>query len=201
MDSSGSIGYRDYNKEKNLIKTLAKRLGIQQGGSRAGIVVYDGFATVEARFDQYPSAASFLSAVRKLPYKGGQTRLDKALALSHKLFEKARAEAPKLAIVLTDGRQTRDPDTKNLTMASAPLKRDGIHIVAAGVGDADWGELRLMTDSHEDVFFAEDFGKLASQAENLALRACGTTSGKLFACLSFRFVVCLAIWIFGWSVI
>ena len=179
MDTSGSIGHIDYQKEKDFVKLLATSFAISSTHSHAAIVLYNDTASIKVGLNQHVSTAAFHSAVNKLPYERGRTRIDKALELVHsKVFVRARSGIPKIVIVLTDGRQTKDPGAKDLKEASEPLRRAGVRILAVGVGEADRDELRLMTESASDVFFAKDFGELKLRVGEIAEVAC--RSGGMF---------------------
>ena len=58
----------------------------------------------------------------------------------------------KIAVVLTDGIQSEDHDTKSLLSISEPLLKAGVRVIAVAMGtQAAKGRLRLMTDSMDDV--------------------------------------------------
>ena len=68
---------------------------------------------------------------RSTTLSGGRTRIGKALELVHsKVLVSARSGIPKIMIVLNDGRQTKDPDAKDLKEASEPLRRAGVRVLA-----------------------------------------------------------------------
>ena len=80
---------------------------------------------------------------------------------------------PKIAILITDGEQTKTSDSKRLRRASKPLRRAGVRVLAVGVGSGtDLDELRLVTESDDDVVVAQSFANLLVQIGNLTSRAC-----------------------------
>ncbi|XP_067022999.1 collagen alpha-4(VI) chain-like [Acropora muricata] len=174
VDSSGSIGSKNYLKEKHFIKQLARSFGVAPGQSRAALVLYSNSASVKAGFDQYPTLEQFHKSVDDLPYEKGFTRIDLALQKANQeVFPQARKGVPKIAILITDGKQTKTADSKGLREASEPLRRAGVRVLAVGVGSGvDSDELRLVTESDDDVVVAQSFPDLLVQIGNLTSRAC-----------------------------
>lgn len=175
MDSSGSITDPDYKKEKDFVKKAARRLGISQL-SRAAIVLYSTNAHVEARFGQFDNVRDFERAVDSLRYLNSTTRIDRALALATRdVFPEARLNVTKILVVLTDGKQTQSQNARviGLREASDPLRMQGVHIIAVGVAEAERAELRLMTDSEEDVLMSKNFDELNQKLQKLVQAVCG----------------------------
>ena len=174
IDSSGSIGEIDYLKQKNFVKEAAKSFGLAPDQSRAAIVLYSTTASVQARFGQYNTTEEFAKAVDALPYEKGSTRIDRALDLAATdIFPKARGSVPKLALLITDGKQTRESDAIGLKEASEPLRQAGVRVLALGIGsDVDRNELRLVTETDDDVVMATDFEDLLLKIGNLTNRVC-----------------------------
>ena len=179
IDSSGSIGEIDYLKQKNFVNEAAKSFGLAPDQSRAAIVLYSTTASVKARFGQYNTTENFAKAVDALPYEGGETRIDKALDLAATdIFPNARAGVPKLVLLITDGTQTQVDDAKGLKEASEPLRQAGVRVLALGIGsNVDRDELRLVTETDDDVVMATDFEVLLLKIGNLTSRACELAGG------------------------
>ena len=174
IDSSGSIGRRNYLKQKNFVKEVAKSFGLAADQSQAAMVLYSNSASVQARFGQYATTEEFAKAVDALPYERGLTRIDRALELAATdIFPEARAGVPKLALLITDGTQTPAADAKGLREASEPLRKAGVRVLAVGIGSGiDRDELRLVTETEDDVVVATDYQDLLLKIGNLTSRAC-----------------------------
>ena len=71
VDSSASIGSKNYMKEKHFVKQLARSFGVAPGHSRAALVLYSNSSSVKAGFDQYPTLEEFHKTVDDLPYERG----------------------------------------------------------------------------------------------------------------------------------
>ena len=94
MDSSASIGPYEYEQEKSFVKDLARIF--QEGGTRAGVVIYSDDPEVMVKFDEKNDLESFAKAVDEIEFLGNRTRIDKALESVSKLFLTARREVPKV---------------------------------------------------------------------------------------------------------
>lgn len=167
IDSSGSIGEVNFEKQKDFVNVLAQKIGISPKQGRSAIVVYHGTASVRARFGDFKNTGDFQRAVRNLQYTRGRSRIDKALNVAARdVFPDARNGVEKIAIVLTDGHQTHDIGAQSLKEASEPLRRAGVRVIVIGVGgDVSRSELRLMVESDEDVVIVNDFDDLKMKAD------------------------------------
>ena len=174
IDSSGSIGRTNYKKQKNFVKEVAKTFGLSPNGSRAAMVLYSNSASVKARFGQYTDPKEFDGAVDSLPYERGLTRIDKALDLTARdIFAQSRSGVPKIAMLITDGTQTAAADAKGLKEASEPLRQAGVRVLAVGIGrGVIKEELRLVTESDEDVVLVANFINLLLKLSNLISQVC-----------------------------
>jgi len=174
IDSSGSIRRRDYIKLKTFMKDVAESFGISPSGSHAGIVLYSTSASVKAHFGQYPTTEEFVKAVDRLPHERGLTYINLALRLAaSELFARARKNVPKVAMLLTDGMQTNPDGTVNLREASEPLRREGVRVLAFGVGkNINVRELRLIVERDEDVIRVTKFDDLAAKVRNYTANLC-----------------------------
>ena len=172
VDSSASIQEINYQKEKEFVKRLAHSFGVAPGQSRAALVLYSTSPSIKAAFDQYHTLEEFHKAVDELPYEKGLSRIDLALEkASQEIFPQARKGVPKIAILITAAKQTQAADNKGLKEASDPLRSAGVHVLAVGIGSGvDPDELRLVTESEDDVVVAQGLPDLLLQLENLTSR-------------------------------
>lgn len=113
-------------------------------------------------------------AVGRLKLERGRTRIDKALEVARReVFPYARPGVHQIAMVITDGVQTQEADTKDLREASAPLRDAGVKILAIGIGSStDPAELRLMVEKDEDVLLAKSFDHLILKLNSLIKKTC-----------------------------
>lgn len=161
MDSSGSIGASDYAKEKGFVKEIAKVFQISPNASRISTIIYDSRPELIFDFNKYTDEPGVSGAIDSLPYLGKQTRIDKALALAVSVFTQSRPSVPRIAIILTDGKQTQDYDAIPLEVAAQPLHDLGVKVYVIGIGGhVDINELNLIAKRPQDVFPVASFDQL-----------------------------------------
>ena len=164
MDSSGSIGKADYNREKQFVKDLTNVFHVSSNATRVSTIIYSDFPKLIFDFDTYSDKQSINTAIDNLEYLGNRTRIDKALALALTVFSKSRPSVPRIAFVLTDGKQTEDYDAKPLDVAVKPLHDLGVQVYVIGIGSyIERDELYLLARRQEDVFFVSSFEILLQQ--------------------------------------
>ena len=152
FDSSDTIGVGALGDAKMLVKKMVKGLELGADESRVALVVFADKVEVKARFSENLSVKQFKDMVQNMKSIGSRTRIDKALVETKLVFKEGRDDVYKIAVVLTDGMQSEDHDTKSLLSTSEPLRRAGVRVIAVAIGTrASKGRLRLMTDSMDDV--------------------------------------------------
>ena len=152
FDSSDTIGVGALEDAKMLVKKMVKGLELGADESRVALVVFADKVEVKARFSENLSVKQFKDMVQNMKSIGSRTRIDKALVETKLVFKEGREDVYKIAVVLTDGKQSEDHDTKSLLSTSEPLRRAGVRVIAVAMGtQASKGRLRLMTDSMDDV--------------------------------------------------
>lgn len=177
VDTSGSITDENFKKQKDFVKALASSFDPTSTKHQLGLISYSTDARLELTFKDKADGAEFDKAVGRVPHTKGRTRLDKALTLASSTLFTAdggtRPDKRKVMIILTDGRQSQDPDTVPLQDAARSLQQLGVKIYAVAIGDeVDLKELHDMTDNREDVFPVNDFDNLANMANDIALQSC-----------------------------
>ena len=152
FDSSDTIGVGALGDAKMLVKKMVKGLELGADESRVALVVFADKVEVKARFSENLSVKQFQDMVQNMKSIGSRTRIDKALVETKQVFKEGRDDVYKIAVVLTDGIQSEDHDTKSLLSTSEPLRRAGVRVIAVAIGtQASKNRLRLMTDSMDDV--------------------------------------------------
>lgn len=176
LDSSSNAGQVGYQTQKDFVKLLSRNLAISLTGSRVGVISYSAQATLDIAFHEHSNADGLQATIDTLQFKGGVSRIDKALDLAlDVLFTVnggARPGIPKVAVLLTD-LVTNITEYDTLRKAVAPYETDGVEVIAVGMGpQADLQELRVLVGSEEYVLGSESFKRLGDLAENLTLLAC-----------------------------
>ena len=132
MDSSGSIGKDNYQKEKNFINGLANKLVVGPRNVHLGLIVFSDSSIVWLNFGT-PTSTNYSSfseaAVDNAPYLRGRTRIDSALQTAGDVFPEGRQnQEPQVLILITDGRQSNDPGSVPLKTAVQPLRDQGVKV-------------------------------------------------------------------------
>ena len=137
-------------------------------------MLFSSSASVQIRFWDHASTNSFKAAVDTLDHQRGKTRIDKALQVaSRDVFPFARKGVHQIAFVITDGAQTQESDTKDLKVASEPLRKAGVQVLALGVGSGVIpDELRLIVEKDEDVLIAKSFQDLLDRVGSFIKSTC-----------------------------
>lgn len=85
-----------------------------------------------------------------------------------------------MAVLLTDGQQTRSGDFIEPSIAIMPLKRIGVQIYAVGIGKgAKRFELDLIADTKENVYMLSNFDNLANH-DFISKFSFGCDAGMIF---------------------
>ncbi|XP_053169524.1 collagen alpha-1(XX) chain isoform X2 [Hemicordylus capensis] len=179
VDGSWSIGRNNFRLIREFLVALVAPFKIAQDKIRVALTQYSSDPRTEWDLNTYSTRDEVLEALRSLRYKGGNTFT--GLALTHVLEENlkteagARAETPKMIILLTDGKSQDDANPSAQT-----LKNMGIEIFAVGVKNADESELRQVASEPLEltVYNVLDFPLLSSLVGRLTRVLCAWIKEK-----------------------
>lgn len=73
LDSSQTVGKRNFKTEKDFVKSLAHRLNVEPGKSRVAIVNYGNIALTTVTFDDFKDVLEFERLLDAVPLIGGKT--------------------------------------------------------------------------------------------------------------------------------
>lgn len=180
LDTSGSIDKAELDEAKKFVKDVAKTFKISPQKTQVALMVYSDKPRVVSKFGEIKSHAELRGEVDALPHIKGKTRIDLALKMADtELFTwnggmRLPASVAKVAIVITDGRQTPAPDEMRLDQAAAPLLVRGVKVLAIGIGDnVDKSELNMMVDNPEEhAFWSHSYRELRAQLATIARESC-----------------------------
>lgn len=164
------------NQIKDFVKRSAAEFGVAPGKSRAAVILFSENAEVNIKFGDAPTLKSFQAKVDKLKHQQGRaTLIDKALKLAKDLLipeSKERKGVKKVALLLTDGKQTNDPGT-DLEEASKPLHDAKVVTIAVGIGDSvEKTELKKIAKSENDVVITKNYTDLQNKLLSIISIAC-----------------------------
>ena len=166
---------------KTFVANLAEQFQISPSGSRAAVVLYSTRATVSFKFGAYTNPETFRKAVMALKHERGFTRIDLALINAYYFVFRGNTRflVPKLIFVLTDGEQTKTGSYTPLNRASSRLKKEGVRIIAIGIGkNVNMDELKQITSSEKDIIVAKTFDDLSQFLSPLLKTACDDVVGE-----------------------
>lgn len=174
LDSSGSIessGEHNYQIMKDFIKGIVKSFVIGPDDTTVAVATFSSKSKFKIQFDftKYTTTADIVDAIQNIPFYDGYTYTGDALNhLRTDLFPLARADVPHILIVLTDGRardKVKDPAKR--------LHDMGVHIIAVGVGDADYKELEeIASDPDDENVFTTSFDSIVNLAGSILEDVC-----------------------------
>ena len=154
LDSSGSVGSDNWHLLLTFVASVVEAFTISPIDTRVGVVVYSNSATSEFYLNTYYDAATMSDHIFSIRWQPGNTNTSGGLReMTFQQFGRIdrgdRPDVPNMAIVITDGRSTRDGDR---TIPDAETARDrGIQIISVGISDMiDVNEIQEMS-SHPQM--------------------------------------------------
>ena len=107
MDSSGSEGRVNFNKQLDFVKNFAQQFEIGPQNVQVGVATFSTHVTDSIKLNQYSDRTSLISAIGGVHYDGGLTYTEDALKYARTTAflpsHGARSGAAKLVVVMTDG--------------------------------------------------------------------------------------------------
>ncbi|CAH3037506.1 unnamed protein product [Porites evermanni] len=182
VDSSGSIGRRNWVKMLQFLKDMVKAFNVGPQKTHIAVVAYSTIAKVEFRFNRLTGSAvseeGYNGLIDGIRFQRGFTFIDKALKLANEQIFSTnfgmRPALPQIAIVITDGEQTtnRGPYTP-LSEASKGLKDKQVILYALGIGkNVNQDQLNAIASSKNNVFTAASFSDLTPVAQTIVQNSC-----------------------------
>lgn len=123
-------------------------------GSHAGILVFGNSPRVLLRLNDYQSISNLENTIDRLTVVGGSRNIDRALEEGARLFLNSRTNVPRLAFVLTTGRQTG----KLGGSGKQHLMDMNARVIVIGVGQSskyDVEQFKQIASTPRDVFLLQ----------------------------------------------
>ncbi|VDI82670.1 Hypothetical predicted protein [Mytilus galloprovincialis] len=203
VDSSGSVGSINFNKEKEFINNSLSQFVIGHNDALVGVVTFSTVPREQFKLNAFLDKAALKYAITKIPYLTGNTHTAEAINFvnNHMFIPSAgdRPDAQNVLVVLTDG-QSGD-HAKTLQEANR-LKQRTTVIIAVGIGSgASKSELNGLVSDPSYVFFVNDFDALKQIHDTVHSVACnlGTCADAIPDCNRFGPNACTAFK--GWATI
>lgn len=168
VDSSGSVGEENFEKEKDFVNNVAHSLNLAPSRSRVAVILYSSYARLPIGLSDHSTIQAFKENMDKLLPVGGSRRIDRALDAAVTLLKNVPSDRPKLVIILTAGKQ--DSGFGNaLASAGSPLHamRAQTYVVAIG-REPNVLELRPVHRFDSNLFVVSSFASLEPRTRPIA---------------------------------
>ena len=161
MDSSSPVNRDDFQRQKEVVKSIMKSFHVTRGQSRAAVITYGQYSEKLLRFNSYLSLNHMESVVDTATSIGGSPRIDEVLVDAADVLRDANQSIPRIVIMFTTVRDLIDSHKKAIDKASEVIHATGARVYIIAVGkDIDIGSLKKVADSPVDVFKVQTFKDL-----------------------------------------
>jgi Mg-chelatase subunit ChlD len=180
MDSSDSIGEVNFAIQTAFLANLTAHFTIGPDAVQFSAIDFSTTAKLVFSFSNYTDNNAVWQAILALPYYAEGTNTAEALRLATDVAftpaNGARHNAPKNAIVITDG-VSRDPPAT--AQEADRLKRSGVNVIVVGIGGSvRHSELTTIASSPNHVFNVTSFDALTAIAGRLIKSTCPGSEGE-----------------------
>lgn len=79
MDSSSSVGHTNFNHQRNFVNSVIRKLNVDGGQTRVGVVSYGGAVEIAFNLNQYTTSDRIKTALNNVRYLGGTTNVAGAI--------------------------------------------------------------------------------------------------------------------------
>lgn len=174
LDSSGSVGTSNFQKQKDFVARFAQSFDIGPNNVQIGVTSFATVTHQQFNMNKYHDKTSLLSAIHALPYQSGNTNTADALNyVTNNSFTHAAGDRDHVAnilIVMTDGQSNNKQNTLH---AAAYLHTKNIKVFAIGIGSGiNHDELNHIASDAQHVFTVQNFGALSQLQAELKKTAC-----------------------------
>ncbi|XP_026171895.1 uncharacterized protein LOC113135819 [Mastacembelus armatus] len=179
VDVSWSIGSRGFSMIKSFISRLVNVFNIRSDRVQIGVTLYSSQTRTEWHLNRHQTKQSLLEATTNLMYAGGDlythtytgTALNHILDINFKPTVGMRADAKKIAVLLTEGKSRDD-----IVAPSKDLKDTGIELFVIGMRVASKDELRTTASDPKEqhMYFVKDFAFLLDLVDNITINICNS---------------------------
>lgn len=190
IDSSSSMGYRDFRNVKTFVKYVTNELDVTEGTARIGLITYSASPKLEFGLNSYQTTEELVEAVDNVRQRYGNTNTAAALRGLRELgFVEEngdRSDVPNVAVLITDGKPNVEV-TRTLPEAQSS-KEAGIHIYGFGVRLRNYPEFNnIMSDpKNSTVKLLPNFEELVAYGPEFVERLCtGSLSNTCATLMSY----------------
>lgn len=160
-------------------KRIADSLAAASPGDRLGLVVFGGSAFLQLPFtDDHDAFRRFIEAASTDDVGDPSTDMAAPLAAAAKAFEHEGEAGTRAAVLLSDGESAED----GLDVALGRLEREGVPVLAIGVGTAQGGPVPADSSEAPEAYHRDHIGRVViSHLEEGTLRRAAERTGGAYA--------------------
>jgi collagen type VI alpha len=170
------VGSDNFRRIKEYVQHVIESFNIGAEATRVGVATFSHGSRAEIYLNSYDNKRKLQAAVSGITYEYGNTNTASGIKLARSsLFSEAkgnRPDVPDYLVVITDGLSNINHEA---TLPEAEFARkQGIHVIAVGVGIADPWELNGIASkpSETNVFQIQNWDALWDISETLIDRTC-----------------------------
>ncbi|XP_068137600.1 collagen alpha-1(XII) chain isoform X2 [Hyperolius riggenbachi] len=180
VDGSWSVGRTNFKFILDFMASLVSAFDIGQDKTRVGVVQYSSDTRTEFNMNRYLKRADLLSAIKRIPYKGGNTMTGEAIdyLIKNAFVQSAGARKgfPKIAIIITDGKSQDEVE-----VPARELQNLGVEVFTLGIKAADAKELKQMASlpSLKHVYTVANFDAIVDVQNEIIAQVCSGVEDQL----------------------
>lgn len=180
VDGSWSVGRTNFKYILSFMSSLASAFDIGEDKTRVGVVQYSSDTRTEFNMNKYYNQADLLAAIKRIPYKGGNTMTGEAIDYLRKnAFVQtagARKGFPKIAVIITDGKSQDEVE-----IPAKELQNLGVEVFTLGIKAADAKELKQMASlpSLKHVYSVPNFDAIVQVQNEIISQVCSGVDEQL----------------------
>ena len=178
LDESGSVGSTNFQVSLDFVKNITKAFSDEKlsgkNGTRLGLSTFSSSYRPEFYLSSYTNQASYLSAIDRVSYSGGSTKLGDALQrILTDQFNETRGlrpevdGLPRILIVLTDGKAD-----DGISIPAQNVRDENIVIYAIGIANYDLDQLKKIASSESHIYTLSTFSDLEKFISTITSSTC-----------------------------
>ena len=178
LDESGSVGNENFEESLDFVKNIIKAFSHENlrgdNGTRFGLSTFSDNYQPHFYLSSYTNQASYLSAIDRVSYKGGNTNLGDALQrIINDQFIEARGlrpevdGLPRILIVLTDGEAT-----DSVSIPAQNVRDENIVVYAIGIASYNLDQLKKIASSETHIYTLSTFSDLEKFISTITSSTC-----------------------------
>ena len=178
MDSSGSIGQSDFEKEKKFVYDLVSNLDVGFNETRIGIMTFSDTTEIITDFSKTTNKSDILNRISKIKYihpKSTNTanaliKANKEILVERKGMRPLEEGVPKIVLVITDG---VSDDTVETLKQAKKIKERGISMISIGIGkEVNMKELKELATIPNNQYLVENFDSVLKIINSISTKTC-----------------------------